>query len=136
MDHASRDISRIKYTIKALENFPIKISLFHLRSFTDISVLQKTHGLKSNSDKTRKRHMPVKSRAAGDPRSATNHKSPSRGVMDPETTGFSLSHRTGTFLGHRCPLCPEAMLARASKQLSCQACADCATERHYLLLMS
>ena len=50
--------------------------------------------------------------AARDPWSATTRKSPSGRVMDPETTGFSFSHRTGTFLGDRCPLHLEAMLAR------------------------
>lgn len=62
--------------------------------------------------------------AARDPWSATAHKSPAGGDMDPETTEFSLSHRPGTFLGDRCPQHLEAVLARALKQPSCKACTE------------
>jgi len=51
--------------------------------------------------------------AARDPWSATTHESPSGGVTRPETTGFSFSHRIGMFLGDRCPLHLEALLAKA-----------------------
>lgn len=138
---SSRNISRIKYIINAIELFPRKTSLFVFRSFPEISILQKTHELKSNSDETSRRHMLVKSiaaqqfmqMAARDPWSATTQKSPSGGVTDPETTGFSFSHRTGTFSGDRCPLRLEAMLARALKEPSCKACAEPGT-RHAVRL--
>ena len=73
--------------------------------------------------------------AARDPWSATTRKSPSGRVMDPETTGFSFSHRTGTFLGDRCPLRLEAMLARTLNSQSCKACAEPGT-RHTVRLNS
>lgn len=57
---SSRKISRMKYTIKAVETFPRKTSLFGFRSFTEISILQKTHELESNSDETWRRHMLAK----------------------------------------------------------------------------